>query len=331
MSKISVVIPVYNAGAFLRETLNCLLDQTLPDWECILVNDCSTDNSQTIIDEYAAKDHRFVSYVLPENTGCADLPLAYGMERASSPFCCLMGHDDVLEAQYLEKVLRRQAETNADLVATTWIICKNELEGEIWRLPDRSFEMNQVLIGREAFAKTIGGWQISLNGMLYHKKLNDGIIRGRYMNSDEFSSRQILFNASRVAFSDARYYYRQHKGSISRKISPKLWERLFVDKQIEEFVLSNYSDDETICRKIVQSRFFNTVGLVADAYLETKVLNRVTRKQIRIKVRNTYATLNKKLIGKYLPKHKTLFMHGSHWFVMMSVLYQLSRMVRGKR
>ncbi|MGN0820427.1 MAG: glycosyltransferase family 2 protein, partial [Akkermansia sp.] len=56
---ISVIIPIYNAGEFLRPCLDSLLRQTFSEYEAILVNDGSTDNSLDVMREYAAKDDRF--------------------------------------------------------------------------------------------------------------------------------------------------------------------------------------------------------------------------------------------------------------------------------
>lgn len=329
MSKVSIVIPVYNAGRYLRETLDSILSQTEQGWECILVNDGSTDDSAGICQEYVLKDERFVLCSI-SNSGCADIPIGFGMGVADSAFCFFMGHDDYLEQCFLEKLLRRQKETGADVIGAVMHGCIHELEGELYQIPDEDFDLHQIMTGKEACALCFGGWGITANGMLYRISLNEGVLRGHYMNSDEFSSRQIIFKAKKVAFCDARYIYRNHNESISRKVSPRLWERMFVDQQIEEFVLKNYYDDEAVCRKAVQARFFNMVHLTADAYLNTGSLNLRSRKRIRKGVRYAYAQLNKEVIGLYLPRHKRLFMQGKGWFVLVSVMYQLSRVLRGK-
>ena len=57
--KLSVIIPVYNTARYLCECLDSVAAQSFADWECICVDDGSTDDSGAILDEYAAKDSRF--------------------------------------------------------------------------------------------------------------------------------------------------------------------------------------------------------------------------------------------------------------------------------
>ena len=57
---VSVVTPVFNGGTFLSECIESVLAQTYDNWEYIIVNNCSTDNSLAIADDYAKKDHRII-------------------------------------------------------------------------------------------------------------------------------------------------------------------------------------------------------------------------------------------------------------------------------
>ena len=68
--KISIIVPVYNMQAYLRECLDAIVGQTFKDWECILINDGSTDDSGSICDEYAERDARF-KVIHSENKGQA--------------------------------------------------------------------------------------------------------------------------------------------------------------------------------------------------------------------------------------------------------------------
>ena len=66
MSKVSVIVPVYNAERFLSEAIESVLNQTYTDFELLLINDNSSDNSKKVCEEYAQKDNRIV--LLENNT-----------------------------------------------------------------------------------------------------------------------------------------------------------------------------------------------------------------------------------------------------------------------
>ena len=68
MIKISVIIPVYNAEEHLAEALDSVLNQTFTDFEVICIDDCSTDNSLTILEGYARSDERVKVYYNKENS-----------------------------------------------------------------------------------------------------------------------------------------------------------------------------------------------------------------------------------------------------------------------
>ena len=58
---VSIIIPYFNSAKFFAETLDSVLNQSYPDWECVLIDDGSTDESGSIVDDYVHKDTRFVS------------------------------------------------------------------------------------------------------------------------------------------------------------------------------------------------------------------------------------------------------------------------------
>lgn len=108
MSKVSVIIPCYNYGRFLGETLESLFQQSYPHWEAIVVDDGSTDNTRDVAQHYIEKDAR-IKYVYQENQG---LPSARntGIENATGEYIQFLDSDDLLQIDkfklqvaYLEK------------------------------------------------------------------------------------------------------------------------------------------------------------------------------------------------------------------------------------
>ena len=113
---ISVVIPAYNAEQFLDETLESVLSQTYENWECIIVNDGSTDNTESIAKKWCEKDARF-RYFYKENSGASDTR-NLGIKKARGEYIAFLDADDILTSDSLEVRINVLIEQNVDLVAT---------------------------------------------------------------------------------------------------------------------------------------------------------------------------------------------------------------------
>lgn len=111
--KISVIVPAYNSEAFLRETLDCLINQTLKDIQIIVVNDGSTDSTADIIEEYAAK-HPNILPVYQENAGVS-AARNNGIARSEGKYTMFLDSDDLITEDTLENVFAALEETNADM------------------------------------------------------------------------------------------------------------------------------------------------------------------------------------------------------------------------
>ena len=112
--KISVIIPIYNVEPYLDETFNSLLNQSFKDYEVIVVNDGSTDNSDQIVKKYQALDSR-IKYFQQKNQGqSAARNLA--MQYAQGGYIYFMDADDTIEPKTLELCYNYIQETQADFI-----------------------------------------------------------------------------------------------------------------------------------------------------------------------------------------------------------------------
>lgn len=100
---ISVLMPIYNCEAYLRATLESLKEQTLHDFEAILVDDGSTDSSADIIREYAEKDSRFI-LVSQKNQGIV-AALNHGLSKAQGQYIARLDGDDIAHPNRFKKQL----------------------------------------------------------------------------------------------------------------------------------------------------------------------------------------------------------------------------------
>lgn len=103
MPLISVIVPIYNAEKFLHYCIDSILNQTVIDFELILVDDGSTDNSGKICDEYSEKDNRI--WVIHKPNGGVSSARNSGIEAAQGKYICFVDSDDYLESNYLKELI----------------------------------------------------------------------------------------------------------------------------------------------------------------------------------------------------------------------------------
>ena len=100
MSRITVIIPVYNVEHYLRDCLDSVLNQTVSDWEAVCVNDGSTDGSEAILEEYAGKDNR-IKVIVKSNGGLSSARNT-GLDAAKGEYVLFLDSDDWLEPNALK-------------------------------------------------------------------------------------------------------------------------------------------------------------------------------------------------------------------------------------
>lgn len=115
MVQLSILIPVFNTELYLSQCLDCVCNQTLKDIEIICVNDCSTDNSWAILEEYAKKDSRIKLINFTENKGAAAARNA-GIDVAKGEYIGFVDSDDFVDLDFYEKLYTKAKETGADVV-----------------------------------------------------------------------------------------------------------------------------------------------------------------------------------------------------------------------
>lgn len=154
---ISIIVPVYNAGKYIRETIACVEAQTYENWELLLVEDCSTDDTPEIIGEYMAGqgDSRVRLIRQPSNAGAARARNK-GLQEARGRYIAYLDADDLWEPEKLEKELRFMDEKDAAFAFTGYEFA-DELgmgTGKIVRVPE-TLCYEQALSNTTIFTSTV--------------------------------------------------------------------------------------------------------------------------------------------------------------------------------
>lgn len=114
MPKISVIVPVYNVEKYIRLCIDSIINQTLEEWECLLIDDGSPDNSGAICDEYAEKDTRF--RVFHVANGGVSRARNIGLENMIGEWVIFVDSDDAIATNTLEVCFKLATKNNLDLL-----------------------------------------------------------------------------------------------------------------------------------------------------------------------------------------------------------------------
>ena len=115
---ISIIVPIYNVENYLRQCLDSILNQTYQNFECLLINDGSPDNSADICREYVSKDSRF-RYFEKENGGVSSAR-NLGIEHSKGEYITFIDSDDWVDSDYLEVLYNSLVDERADIAISTY-------------------------------------------------------------------------------------------------------------------------------------------------------------------------------------------------------------------
>ena len=116
---ISIIIPVYNASKHLKQTIDAVVAQSFTNWQLLLIDDCSTDNSYELCKWYAAKDSRIVALQNATNSGPAytrNRGIDLAVQSGGVDYLSFIDSDDTISGDYLERLSESAEQYQADIV-----------------------------------------------------------------------------------------------------------------------------------------------------------------------------------------------------------------------
>lgn len=129
---VSIIVPVYNAAEFLEETVQSVRNQTYEKWELLLVDDCSTDQSRSLIERFAGEDGRIRPVLQEKNRGAAQARNR-GIREAAGRYIAFLDADDLWKPEKLEKeLLFREKKTQPLYFPDMNLPMKRRREPERW-------------------------------------------------------------------------------------------------------------------------------------------------------------------------------------------------------
>ena len=209
--KLSIIVPVYNVEKYLRKCLDSLINQSSDDYEIIVVNDGSTDNSLEICTEY--KHYKNINIFNKKNGGLSSAR-NYGIDKANGEYISFVDSDDWVSEDYVSSLLAKIDEDNElDVIAYDVILINDGWsEGTIRKLYYDFDNMTRNDIIKECYNPSYA-W-----ARIYKKEL---ISKYRFPSEnlwyeDMYIMPELLANCSKVGYIEkALYFYRQRNNSIT--------------------------------------------------------------------------------------------------------------------
>lgn len=276
--QISIIVPVYNVEKYIRPCLDSILAQTFTDWECILVDDGSQDNSGKICDEYAGKDPRFV-VVHKQNEGVAKARIT-AFEHSKGELITFIDSDDYVSPEYLEKLSKPILEDGADMVSCNFSDVK---KGEVKESPQRlvglfenaglkDFISNHYFY--DASLRREGMTRFLWTKMVKREYVEEGLANGvgLWFGEDQIAVFTILYNIKRLCLiPDRLYYYVHYDEQTTKKYDLSLWRSIIT-------MLEQYSniDRQGIATKAIRGRTWE--------YLKVTIYSKMSKANLSCKV-----------------------------------------------
>ncbi len=309
--KFSIIVPVYNVEKYLDKCLKSILNQTYDNYEVVIVNDGSPDDSQNIIDKYVKNDKRFIGY--KKGNGGLSSARNYGLEKITGDYILFVDSDDYLENELLEKLNLSLTKNKVDLIRFECNVVDEK--GNILFKPSSSSYTNtdvekviNELVAKEYFEPV---WSYCYSSSFFKKNKFKFEI-GR-IHEDYGIMLLILYYANNItALNYYGYNYVQRENSI---MSDKNYEKIkkstqdYIDLYINDYKI--LSKEKTNIKKkvlltygaecvIFASRMLKDTDFVnyTKKIKEEKIVNKIYPYNIKKIIKRLVASLNINLYNK---------------------------------
>ena len=235
MTKVSIIVPVYNVEKYLKRCLDSLVNQTLKDIEIICINDGSTDGSLTILNEYVRNDDRIV-VINQENSGVS-VARNNGIDVAKGEYVGFVDSDDWVSEDYFEKLYNFAIQNNAEIAVGSIIRLHKfnrrkfltfdkaivtsdiNLKFELCDMPEKSYVWNKIY--KSSKLKEIG------------LKFEEGIV----FEDCIFTPQALFYFDKMVTVPDSYYFYWRRSNSIVKQKDEKsLSNMAYAHKKAQKFI-----------------------------------------------------------------------------------------------
>lgn len=257
MPTISVIVPIYNMEKCMRKCINSILAQTFTDFECLLIDDGSTDNSGNICDEYAEKDKRIVT--IHKQNGGVSSTRQCGIDHAKGDYTIHVDPDDWVESNMLEDLFKKAKESDADMVICDFYI--NTYKGQEY-VKQEPTSLNPKDVLHDVFGKIHGSTCNKLIKRSLYSDYNIQFPKEISFCEDQYVIAALLKHDINITYlSQAFYHYVRelNQASLSRNYNEKTYQKDLLRRNLFDELLKN----ETYRQEVYEK---NTYSIISRAF-----------------------------------------------------------------
>ena len=271
---ISIVVPVYNVADYLHYAIDSLLKQTYQNFEVILVNDGSTDDSPRLCEDYA-REYENIHVFHNGNGGLSDAR-NFGVTKANSDWIFFLDPDDYLEEYTLELIVKIHEEHHADLISTKVKATSEYNAYTSYKLQESDYKDLVPFTKEKALEAMLDDKfaTVSACAKLYHRSiLEKAPFPVGKIYEDFYVVGQHLALADKIVISPLETYnYYRREGSIVRStFTEKRYEFFDAAAKNEEVVSKEYIQNEELLQSLQAKKIlggFVVIGAKADSGLK---------------------------------------------------------------
>ena len=239
---VSVIIPVYNVKDYLHEALDSVIGQTYKNIEILIIDDGSTDGSETICDEFAL-DPR-VTVIHQDNGGLSNARNA-GLDLAQGEYICFLDPDDAYHPAFIAILVNEAINSHAEMVACRYTEQNSTAKLGVYkrrRVPSRPVLSSGVYSREDALRSLVkGDLDVSVWDKLYKGNLWSSIRFPDGRNSEDIDTIYLVMSACQIVsmIDEALYFKRDQLESIAHDYSAKnVRDMMLACSILEEMILS---------------------------------------------------------------------------------------------
>lgn len=253
---VSIITPTYNCGKFIEETIKSVQNQTYSNWELIIVDDCSEDGTESIIQKYLQSDSRIRYYRFEKNSGAAEAR-NLALRLAKGRWIAFLDSDDLWLSNKLESQIKFMLDNHIDFSYHKYYeISEN---GE-----NLGIEVGGLSkVGK--FQMFSCCWPGCLSVMYDRNKIGLIQIKNIKKNNDTALWLKVIKKAPCYILDQNLAMYRRRKGSIT---PPGIWKRIWA-----HYPLFRYAEE----MNPVKATFWTIMNVFGNAYKKAFYVNKISR------------------------------------------------------